>query len=331
VVGGSAHRGPDGRLVVRFVLYDTAKNQSLGGREFTIASPNLLRLTAHKIADYIYQQLTGVKGVFATRIAYVSRESQTRYLLEIADSDGQNVQPLLISREPIISPTWSPDGSKVAYVSFDLKKPVIYVQGITNRVRTPVSNFLGSNSAPAWSPDGGTLAVVLSRDGNSQIYLMNADGANLRRFTHSSGIDTEPFYSPDGQSIYFTSDRGGGPQIYRMSVGGGEATRVTFKGDYNISPRVSPDGKSLAYISRRGGKFQTFLMDLGSGQELQLTDTSKDESPSFAPNNSMLIYATEVGGRGVLAAVSADGTVHERLTSEGAGDVREPSWGPFTE
>ncbi len=331
VVAGSARRGPNGQLVVRFVLFDVAKNQSLGGREFVIAAPNLLRLTAHKIADYVYEQLTGQKGVFSTHIAYVTRTSQSSYSLNIADADGQNVQTALRSDQPIISPAWSPDGTKLAYVGFRLKKPVVYVQGIMTGTIVPVSNFLGSNSAPAWAPDGRTLAVVLSRDGNSQIYLINADGSGApRRLTHSSGIDTEPFFSPDGQSVYFTSDRGGGPQIYRMSAGGGEASRVTFKGDYNISPRVSPDGKSLAYISRRGGKFQLYILDLASGQELQLTDTSEDESPSFAPNGQMLLYATKIG-RGVLAEASADGSIHERLSNEAAGDVREPAWGPFVQ
>lgn len=331
VVAGSARRGPNGQLVVRFMLYDAARNQSLGGREFVIASPNLLRLTAHKIADYVYEQLTGQKGVFSTHIAYVTRTSQTSYSLNIADADGQNVATALRSDQPIISPTWSPDGTKLAYVGFRLKKPVVYVQGIMTGTIVPVSNFLGSNSAPAWSPDGRTLAVVLSRDGNSQIYMINSDGSGApRRFSHSSGIDTEPFFTPDGQSIYFTSDRGGGAQIYRMPIGGGEATRVTFKGDYNISPRISPDGKSMAFISRRGGKFQLYIMDLASGQELLLTDTSEDESPSFAPNGQMLLYATKIG-RGVLAEVSADGSVHERLSNEQAGDVREPAWGPFVQ
>ena len=329
VVVGSATRTADGRTTVRFKLYDDVKGQSLGGLELTANSPRDLRLTAHRMSDFIYEKLTGERGVFSTRIAYVVRENQNRYLLQIEDADGQNFQTALASKEPIISPSWSPDGTKLAYVSFELKKPVIYVHTVATGQRVPVANFKGSNSAPAWSPDGHTLAVVLSRDGNSQVYLMGTDGSGLRRFTQSNGIDTEPFFSPDGQSVYFTSDRGGGPQIYRMSVAGGEATRVTFKGDYNISPRVSPDGKTLAFVSRRGGKFQIFVQDLESGQELQLTDTVKDESPSFAPNSKILIYATQVGGRGVLAAVTADNRVHQRITSDQTGDVREPSWGPY--
>jgi TolB protein len=251
-----------------------------------------------------------------------------RYELQIADSDGFNPQNALVSREPIISPAWSPDGSKLAYVSFEQRKPVVYVHTVATGQRITVANFKGSNSAPAWSPDGRMLAVTLTRDGNSQIYLVNADGSNVRRFTRSSGIDTEAEFSSDGQ-VYFTSDRGGGPQVYRMPVGGGDAQRVTFKGDYNISPRPSPDGKSLAYVSRRGGRFQIYTLDLASGQELLLTDTAKDESPSYAPNGKMILYATEIGGRGVLAMVSSDGRVKQRITTAQGGDVREPTWGPF--
>ena len=212
-----------------------------------------LRLTAHRIADRIYEKLTGERGVFATRIAYVVQTSRNAWELHIADADGANPQSALRSREPIISPAWSPDGSRLAYVSFETGKPVVYVHTVATGARKAVANFRGSNSAPAWSPDGKTLAVTLTREGNSQVFLMNADGGNVRRLTTSSGIDTEPSFSPDGQSIYFTSDRGGGPQVYRMPATGGGAQRVTFNGDYNISPRLSPDGKLLAYVgaSRR--------------------------------------------------------------------------------
>ena len=328
VVTGSVNRLADGRFDIRFKLYDTGRQQDLGGIQLTSA-PAILRLSAHRIADFIYEKLTGDKGVFSTKIAYVMKFGPQRYELQVADSDGFNPQNALVSREPIISPAWSPDGSKLAYVSFEQRKPVVYVHSVASGQRITVANFKGSNSAPAWSPDGRTLAVTLTRDGNSQVYLVNADGSGVRRFTQSNGIDTEGEFSADGQSVYFTSDRGGGPQIYRMAVGGGDAQRVTFKGDYNISPRPSPDGKSIAYISRRGGRFQVYSLDLGSSQEVLLTDTAKDESPSFAPNGKLILYATDMGGRGVLAMVSSDGRVKQRITTAQGGDVREPTWGPY--
>lgn len=328
VVTGSVNRLADGRIDVRFKLYDTGRQQDLGGLALTSTQANA-RLSAHRAADFIYEKLTGEKGVFSTRIAYVLKQGAQRYELQVADSDGYNAQNALVSKEPIISPAWSPDGSRLAYVSFEARKPVIYVHSIATGQRVPVANFKGSNSAPSWSPDGRQLAITLTRDGNSQVYLINADGSNARRVTQSSGIDTEPEFSPDGQSLYFTSDRGGGPQIYRMSLSGGEAQRVTFKGDYNISPRISPDGKTLAYVARRGGLFRVCVQDLATTQELVLTDTSKDESPSFAPNSKLILYATEVGGRGVLAIVSADGRVKQRITTQQGGDVREPTWGPY--
>ena len=326
LAAGSLVRGTDGRMEARFRLYDTQKQASLGGAVF-VTGNDPLRAAGHRIADYIYEKLTGEKGVFSTRIAYVVK-SGGQFKLQIADADGQGALTALTSNEPIISPVWSPDGSKLAYVSFEKKKPVIYVHSLASGQRQVVANFKGSNSAPAWSPDGRKLAVVLSKDGNSQIYSVNADGTGVQRLTNSAGIDTEPRYSPDGGSIYFTSDRGGSPQIYRMSANGGDAQRVTFDGSYNVSPRPSPDGKSLAFISRRDGRFQLAVMDLASKQVQILTDSHKDESPSFAPNSRMILIATETGGRGVLSAVSSDGRIKQRL-SIAAGDVREPAWGPF--
>jgi TolB protein len=277
----------------------------------------------------VYEKLTGEKGVFSTRIAYVMKQGN-RYELQIADADGASQETALASFEPIISPVWSPDGRRLAYVSFESKKPVVYVHSLLDGKRHVAANFKGSNSAPAWSPDGKTLAVSLSREGGSQIFLINPDGSSVRRLTSSAAIDTEPRFSPDGQWIYFTSDRGGSPQIYRMPAAGGEPQRVTFEGSYNVSPRLSPDGKTLAYVARNAGKFQVALLDLANKQVQIITDSDRDESPSFAPNGRMILLATVTGARGVLSAVSADGRVKQRLSITG-GDVREPAWGPFTE
>jgi TolB protein len=324
---GSVSRLADGRYDVRFRLYDNVKNSQLDGVAY-VATAEELRLTAHRIADRIYEKLTGDKGAFATRIAYVVQFSRSSYELQIADSDGANPQTALRSREPIISPIWSPDGSLLAYVSFETHKPVVYVHTLATGQRRAVANFRGSNSAPAFSPDGKTMAVVLSKDGNSEIYLIGIDGSNPRRLTFNDAIDTEPYFSGDGAWIYFTSDRGGSPQIYKMPAAGGDAQRITFNGDYNISPRVSPDGRLLAYVSRRNDLFQIQVLDMTQGQELTVTDTVKDESPSFAPNGRLLLYATEVGGRGILALASVDGRARARITGP-SGDIREPCWGPY--
>lgn len=324
---GSLERSADGRQEARFRLYDINKQVALAGAAFVTSTP-MLRAAGHRIADVIYEKLIGEPGVFATRIAYVVKGGGNRYELFIADADGHNEQVALRSREPIISPVWSPDGSRLAYVSFENKKPVVYVHSLASGQRNVVANFKGSNSAPAWAPDGRRLAVVLSKDGGSQISLVNADGSGAQRVTYGSGINTEPVFSPDGQSLYFTSDRGGSPQIYRSGPNGGDAQRVTFEGSYNVSPRISPDGKSLAFITRRDGAFRLAVMDLASRQVQVLTDSHKDESPSFAPNGRMILIATELGGRGVLSAVSIDGRIKQRL-SISAGDVREPAWGPY--
>jgi len=326
LVVGSVQRLADGRFQVRYKLLDTVKKSQLSQLSDAVSARNT-RLEGHRIADDVYEKLTGVRGIFATRISYVKQDPAARdYKLVIADADGEGEQVAAHGREPIISPSWSPDGTKVAYVSFELRKPVIYVQNLVTGQRTVVANEKGNNSAPAWSPDGTRLALALSKTGNTQIWVVNADGSGLRRVSSSSGIDTEPQFAADGQTIYFTSDRSGGPQIYKMSVSGGQATRVTFHGNYNISPRISPDGKTLAWISQRDGGFSLYAMDLASGQEQRLADGATE--PSFSPNGKYIMYATRGGGRTALAVVSVDGRVKQRLSTQ-AGNIREPSWGPF--
>ena len=323
---GSVARLADGRWDVRFRLWDVVRGQDLGGQSYAVTAGDL-RLASHRIADYIYEKLTGEKGVFSTRITYVTKAGN-RYNLWVADSDGENAQSALASGEPIISPAWSANGAQLAYVSFESRKPVVYVHDVATGKRRLIANFRGSNSAPAWSPDGRTLAVTLSRDGGSQLYTIDANGGEPRRLTQSSGIDTEPLYSPDGRSIYFVSDRGGAPQIYRMPASGGNPERVTFTGTYNISPTISPDGRWLAYISRVSGAFKLQVMELGSGTVNTITDTTADESPSFAPNSRLIVYATRQNGREALMTSTLDGKIKARLAGQG-GDIREPDWGPF--
>jgi TolB protein len=326
LVVGSVQKLADGRFAVRYKLLDTIKGGQISSLSDAV-QPGSTRLQSHRIADDVYEKLTGVRGIFATRIAYVSQNPRARdYRLEVADADGEGVHVAVRSNEPIISPSWSPDGTKVAYVSFEQKKPVIYVQDLITGQRRVISNQKGNNSAPSWSPDGSTLALALSKDGNTEIYSVDASGSGLRRLTNNPTIDTEPQYSADGQTIYFTSDRSGGPQVYKMSASGGNATRVTFNGPYNISPRVSADGKTLAWISQRGGVFSLYAMDLASGQELRLADGASE--PSFSPNGKYIMYATNSGGQRSLAVVSVDGRVKQRLTTQ-AGNIREPNWGPF--
>lgn len=325
VLTGSVVAQSDGRFDVRFRLFDTQRQTELGALAIRMA-PAQYRNTGHRIADFVYEKLTGQAGYFSTRIAYVVK-SGGRYELQVADADGMNPQTALVSREPIISPSWAPDGQRLAYVSFEAKKPVVYVHNLPTGQRNVLANFRGSNSAPTWSPDGQRLAVVLTKDGNSQLYVLNSDGSGARRVTSSTGIDTEPFWSPDGEWIYFSSDRSGGAQIYRVSVNGGTAQRVTFQGNYNVSPRLSSDGKSMAYITRNEGRFQVAIMDLATRQTTVLTNSNRDESPSFAPSGRMILYATESGGRGVLSAVSSDGRIKQKLSIQ-ASDVREPAWGP---
>ena len=326
LVTGSVSRLADGRYDVRFRLWDVVQAQDLGGQSYAVTTGDL-RLAAHRIADFIYEKLTGDKGVFSTRIAYVTKAGN-RYNLWVADADGENAQSALASPEPIISPSWSPTGGQLAYVSFESRKPVVYVHDVSSGRRRLVANFRGSNSAPAWSPDGRSLAVTLTRDGGSQLYTIDANGGEPRRLTQSASIDTEPVYSADGRSIYFVSDRGGAPQIYRMGATGGSPERVTFTGGYNISPAISPDGRWLAYISRVGGAFKLQVMELASSNVNSITDTTADENPSFAPNGRLIVYATQQQGREALMTTTLDGKIKARLAGQG-GDIREPDWGPF--
>lgn len=328
LVSGSVTRLADGRFDVRFRLWDVARNETLGGQGYVVEA-SYMRMAAHKIADFVYERLTGEKAVFSTRIAYITKNG-TVYTLWVADADGENATFALRSNEPIISPAWSPSGTQLAYVSFEARKPSVYVHDVETAKRRLVANFKGSNSAPSWSPDGRTLALTLSRESGSQIFLLDASvpGAEPRRITTSSAIDTEPTFSSDGKTIYFVSDRGGAPQIYKMGINGSNVERVTFTGNYNISPTLSPDGKSLAYISRINGGFKLHVLDLGTGVANAITDTASDEKPSFAPNGRMLLYATEQQGKEALMMTTVDGKVKARLAGPD-GDIRQPQWGPL--
>lgn len=325
LVAGSVTRLADGRFDVRARLWDVVKGQEKGDFKDTVSAAEL-RLSAHRLADWVYLQLTGTQGAFASRISYVTKAGG-RYSLWIADSDGESAQSALSSPEPIISPSWSPSGTHLAYVSFEQRKPVVYVHELATGQRRPVANFKGSNSAPAWSADGKSLAATLSRDGGSQLFRIDLNGGEPRRLSSSGGINTEPAFSPDGSALFFVSDRGGSPQIYRMPAQGGPAERVTFAGSYNISPALSPDGRWLAYVSRVAGGYRLQLMELATNKVTELTDTSADERPSFAPNSRMLVYATVFQGRESLMTTTLDGRIKARLAGQG-GDIREPHWGP---
>jgi TolB protein len=327
LAAGSVSRLADGRLDIRFKLWDVVKGTEVVGEAHAVL-PEDARLAAHRIADTIYQKLTGDRGVFATRMAYVTKAGR-RFSLVIADADGEGAKVALASPEPIISPAWAPNGRELAYVSFESGKATVRVQDVQTGGRRVLADFKGTNSAPAWSPDGQQLALSLSREGGTQLFVINRDGSGLRRIAQSGAIDTEACYSPDGSKIYFVSDRGGSPQVYRMPASGGSAERVTFGGSYNISPAVSPDGRTLAYISRIGGAFRLSVMDLSTGQAQQISDANDDESPSFAPNGRLIVYASRAGGKEVLMTTTLDGKIKTPLLVTLA-EVREPTWGPFT-
>lgn len=332
VVGTLQYMGAN-RYKIRFRLFDVFKGKQLEGFSLSASGDNLRR-AAHQVSDIIYEKLTGERGAFTTSVAYVTATgsgSAQRYSLWVADADGYGPQSMMNSREPILSPEWSPDGTRIAYASLEERgHQVVFVQDVASGRREKVSTFKGLNGAPAWAPDGKSLAVTLSKDGNPEIYVIDLTSKKHRRLTNHWAIDTEPTWMPDGKTIIFTSDRGGRPQLYRVSSRGGQAERLTFEGQYNAKASVSRDGKKVTMVHRTNDDYQIAVMDLESGNLQVLTDGTLDESPSFAPNGSMIIYATSAGRRGILKAVSVDGRIHQRLTVP-EGDVREPVWSPFTQ
>ncbi len=330
VIGKLNEEGPD-RYRIQFQVFDVFRGEQLLGYRME-SGRNALRASAHPARDLIFQKLTGIRGAFSTRIAYIAvrrSDETTTHQLVVADADGENRSVIAQSPEPIMSPTWSPDSRKLAYVAFENGNSGIYIQTLDTGGRQRISGRRGVNGAPAWSADGRMLAVTLSQvDGNLDIYTLNPVTGKTRRITTNPAIDTEPVWSDDGRTIFFTSDRSGGPQVYRIDVDTGVSRRVTFEGNYNARPRLAPDEQQIALVHNDRGNYRIAVLDLDGGDLLVLTDGSLDESPSFAPNGSMIIYATRDRGMGVLAAVSVDGRVHQRLISQ-EGEVREPAWSPF--
>ncbi len=330
LVIGTIRQRSANQFEVTFRLYDVFREQQLAGIRYSV-SPDKLRAVAHQISDVIHEKLTGEPGAFNTRIAYVTKEdgpSGITYRLQVADSDGYNPATILNSQDSILSPAWSPDGTKIAYVAFEERHSKVFIQGVADESRELIANFPGINGAPAWSPDGRRLALTLSKDGNPEIYVLDLDTRRLKRLTKNRVIDTEPAWSPDGRDIIFTSDRAGKPQIYRMKVGGRRIERLTFEGDSNARASYSADGEMITLVTSFQGKYHIGVLRLKDKVLQVLSDTPLDESPSFAPNGRMILYATAVRGRGVLASVSSDGRVRQLYKLE-EGDVREPAWSPY--
>ncbi len=328
VVGRVLEKSP-GLYTIEFQLLDVLKQKQLLGRSMPAKKRNL-RSRAHQISDFIYEQITGTRGAFNTRIAYVraQKDAARKYVLQVADTDGFNAQNVLESDEPIMSPSWSPDGKSLAYVSFENDHPEIFIQHLATARRSKVSSFRGLNSAPSWSPNGKFLALVLSKDGSPDIYTLNTATKRLKRLTRHRAIDTEPVWTNDGNAIIFTSDRAGSPQLYRVSVDGGKPKRLTFEGKYNSAASLSPDGKYIAMVHAERGQYKIAQYDIENGNLTVLTDSSLDESPSFSPNGKMVLYASTRNENGFLFAVSIDGRAKHKLSDQ-AGDIREPVWGPF--